>query len=331
MIPGPARNPLTARAYWATGPLEGAIREVALAAPGPGEVLVRTLASGVSRGTEALVARGGVPESQHRRMRCPFQEGDFPFPVKYGYCAVGVVEAGPAGLLGREVFCLFPHQTRFVVPEEAVLPLPEGVPARRAVLAANMETALNGLWDGGILPGDRVTVLGAGVVGALVAWLAARVPGTEVVLADIDPGKAALAAALGVRFAQPDGVPSGNDLVVEASGSAEALAASLALAGEEATVVALGWYGRTSPALPLGEHFHSRRLRLVSSQVGAVPATRRARWTTRRRLEKALALLQEPALDVLIGGESAFETLPTAMPQLLCAGPATLCHLVRYE
>ncbi|MDX6748543.1 zinc-binding alcohol dehydrogenase [Geminicoccaceae bacterium 1502E] len=320
-----------ARAYWATGPLEGEIREAALVAPRPGEVLVRTLFTGISRGTEALVATGGVPASQHERMRCPFQEGDFPFPVKYGYGAVGLVEEGPAGLLGRQVFCLHPHQTRFVVPAGSVVALPDGVPAERAVLAANMETALNGLWDGAVLPGDRVAVIGAGVVGALVAWLAGQIPGTEVVLADLDPAKAKLAVALGVAFARPGEVPGGNDLVVEASGSGEALAGTLALAGDEGTVLALGWYGATAPALPLGEDFHGRRLRLVSSQVGMVPAARRARWSTRRRLEKALKLLGAPVLDVLISGESDFAELPSVMRRLAGGPGGTLCQRIRYD
>lgn len=136
-----------ARAFWLRSPGEGEIREVTLPAPREDEVLVRSLYSGVSRGTETLVFRGGVPESQYATMRAPFQEGDFPGPVKYGYLSVGVVEEGPAAVKGRTVFCLYPHQTRYVVPASAVTVVPDDVPAARAVLAGTVETAVNALWD----------------------------------------------------------------------------------------------------------------------------------------------------------------------------------------
>src|SRR3712207_5947238 len=168
-----------ARAFWITYLGAGEIRPAALPEPGDGEVLVRTLHSGVSRGTETLVFRGGVPASQHAAMRAPHQEGDFPGPVKYGYLNVGVVERGPAGLTGRTVFCLYPHQTRYVVPAAAVVPVPAAVPAGRAVLAGVMETAVNALWDAAPLVGDRIAVVGGGLVGCCVAALAARVPAVD--------------------------------------------------------------------------------------------------------------------------------------------------------
>jgi 2-desacetyl-2-hydroxyethyl bacteriochlorophyllide A dehydrogenase len=321
----------TTRAYWATGPLAGELRSVALRRPGPDEVLVATQFSGISRGTEALVAAGEVPASERERMRCPFQEGEFPFPVKYGYSAVGVVEDGPAELCGREVFCLHPHQERFVVPVAAVTPLPDGVPPGRAVLAANTETALNALWDGQVLPGDCVVVVGAGVVGSLVAFLASRIPGCAVTLVDIDERKRALAAALGVGFSAPPSAPREADLVIEASGRADALAGALELAGFEATVLALGWYGTAAASLPLGEAFHSRRLRLVSSQVGHVAGRQRARWSHERRRVKALQLLRDPVLDRLIDGESAFDELPTVLPRLARDPRGVLCRRIRYD
>jgi threonine dehydrogenase-like Zn-dependent dehydrogenase len=326
-----AARSTVARAYWATAPGQGEIREAPLAAPAVGEVLVRMLWSGVSRGTESLVAAGRVPISQRQTMRCPFQEGDFPFPVKYGYAAVGRVEVGPEPLEGRVVFCLHPHQTAFIVPATAATPLPDGLPAERAVLAANLETALNAVWDAGILPGDRVVVLGAGVVGALVAWLAGRLPGTEVTLADVDPSRAALAQRLGLSFAAPEDAPREADIVVEASGSGTALAHGLGLAGFEATVLALGWYGEARPALPLGEAFHSRRLRIVSSQVGAVAAARRARWSHARRLAKVMDLLRDPALDAFFSGECRFDDLADVMPRILRSAAGVLCHRVRYD
>jgi len=321
----------TARAFWVRAPGQGEIREQALAPPGPDEVLVRTLVSAISRGSESLVFRGEVPESQHQAMRCPFQEGEFPGPVKYGYISVGRVERGPADLRGRRVFCLHPHQDLYVVPAAAVVPVPDDVPDARAALAANLETAINGLWDGAPRIGDRVSVVGAGAVGTLAAILAARLPGSRVELVDVDPARAELAARLGLDFAAPASARGEADLVIHASGSAAGLDVALALAGFEATVVELSWYGDRPVAAALGAGFHSRRLRLQSSQVGAVAPARRARWSARRRLELALELLADPVFDALTGGHSAFAHLPETMARLAGGPAAEPCHVVRYE
>jgi threonine dehydrogenase-like Zn-dependent dehydrogenase len=309
--------------------MAAALLEESLPAPGEGEVLVRALASGVSRGTEALVAGGLVPEGERARMACPNQAGAFPFPVKYGYALVGRVEAGPEELLGREVFCLHPHQDRVVLPAASVLPLPAGVPVARAVLAANLETALNALWDAPALPGMRILVLGAGVVGAAVARLASRLPGAEVTLVDRDPARAGLARALEVAFAAPEAAPGEADLVVEATGRPEALATALAGAGSEASVLVLSWYGGRAAPVPLGGAFHSRRLRLVGSQVGAVAPAMRPRWPHRRRLAKALELLADPALDALVDRELEFARAPAELPSILAA-PSGLCTRITY-
>lgn len=318
-----------ARALWITQRRQAEVRPAACLEPGAGEVVVRSLYSGISRGTESLVFNGAVPASEHARMCCPNQEGDFAFPVKYGYAAVGVVEAGDPALLGRTVFCLHPHQTRFVLPSVMAVPLPANVPPARAVLGANMETALNVVWDAAIAPGDRVAVVGAGVVGLLVGWLAAGMPGTDTTVADTRPGRAPAARALGIDFVEPDTLPNECDVVIHASASEDGLASALDAAGYEGRVVEASWYGDHAPRLALGGAFHSRRLSLVSSQVGAVPPARRARWPARRRLEKALQLLADPRLDVLISGETDFEALPAGYPRILDA-PETLCHRVRY-
>lgn len=319
-----------AQAFWVMEPGRGQLRTETLADPAADQARIRTRFSGISRGTEALVFRGGVPPSQYQTMRAPFQAGEFPGPVKYGYASVGEVEQGPAELCGQTVFCLYPHQDRYVVPASAVLPLPEPLPPERAVLAANAETALNVAWDAGIAPGDRVCVIGAGVVGCLVAWLAGRIPGTRVTLVDLQPVRAATAEALGVAFAEPDAAPADQDVVVHTSASAGGLATALACAGMEARVIEASWFGDRSPAVPLGEAFHARRLDLRSSQVGQLPAERRARWTHRRRLALALELLAEPCLDCLINGESRFEELPARMPQLAASGGDVLCHRIVY-
>ena len=320
-----------ARAYWTVAPGRGEIRAAPLRSPGPGEVLVRALRSGISRGTESLVFRGLVPASQWTAMRCPFQEGNFPGPVKYGYASVGRVESGPAELQGRRVFCLHPHQDRYVVPAEAVAPLPDAVSDARGVLAANMETAVNGLWDATPRPGDRIAVVGAGVVGCLAAALAARIPGARVEVVDSDPRRAAVAARLGCAYATPERATGDVDLAIHASGNPDGLATALRLAGFEATVLEMSWYGDRIVPAPLGEGFHARRLTLRSSQVGAVASAQRARWNHRRRLSLALDLLADPLFDVLLTGESSFEELPATLARLAHAPDGALCHVVTYR
>jgi threonine dehydrogenase-like Zn-dependent dehydrogenase len=320
-----------ALAFWITGPSLSEIRPEPLAGCGPDQARVRTLYSGVSRGTEALVFRGEVPASEYERMRAPFQAGAFPAPVKYGYASVGEVEEGPGDLRGRRVFCLHPHQTRYVVPARAVHLLPDAVPTARAVLAANLETAVNALWDADLRLGDRVSVIGAGALGCLVARLAARTPGCEVELVDMNPRRATVARVLGAAFATPDRARGEADLVVHASGTPEGARLALGLAGFEATVLELSWYGTRTVALPLGERFHAQRLTLRSSQVGSVASAQRARWTRARRLALALRLLDDPALDALVTGEDRFADLPRVMARLATAPGDTICHRIRYE
>jgi 2-desacetyl-2-hydroxyethyl bacteriochlorophyllide A dehydrogenase len=321
---------MTARAFWTIGPGQGELRAETLPPPGKDEALVRTLASGVSRGTESLVFAGRVPASQHAAMRCPFQAGDFPFPVKYGYSAVGIVEAGPPALVGRRVFCLHPHQDRFLAPAAMLHAVPDAVPTRRAVLAANMETALNVAWDAGALPGERVLVIGAGVVGLLAAYLLARIPGVTLTVIDTDPAKARIAAALDLVFAAPANAPDEVELIVHASGSADGLALALARAGFEARIVEASWFGDRPIPLPLGEAFHSRRLRLISSQVGSIAAPMRGRRSHAERLALALALLDDARLDALLDGPTPFGDLPATMARL-AARPGALCHVIAYD
>jgi threonine dehydrogenase-like Zn-dependent dehydrogenase len=319
-----------ALAFWLRAPGAGEIRRVPLPAPGPGEVLVRALRSGVSRGTETLVWEGRVPASQYERMRAPHQEGDLPGPVKYGYLSVGVVEEGPADLLGRTVFCLYPHQTAYVVPAEAVTVVPDDVPPARAVLAGTVETAVNALWDAAPLLGDRVAVVGAGMVGCCVARLLARVPGVRVTLVDVAPARAEVAAALGVGFAAPEEAPGHLDLVVHTSATSAGLQTALGLLAAEGTVVELSWYGDAETRVSLGGAFHSGRLTIRASQVGAVAAARRDRRTTGERLQLALELLRDPAFDALLTGQSSFADLPDVMGRLARGDLPALCHSVVY-
>lgn len=320
-----------ARAFWILEAGRGEIREEVLPPPAHDQLLVSARRSGISRGTESLVFKGLVPSSQWQAMRCPFQIGEFPGPLKYGYASVGQIDAGPEALLGRRVFCLYPHQSSYIVPIGAVTFLPDDVPDTRAVLSANMETAVNGLWDAAPRLGDRVSVVGAGVVGALVAALAARIPGVEVELIDPDPGRADLAALLGCAFALPATASGERDIVIHASGQPAGLATALGLAGFEATVLEMSWYGAQMVPAPLGEAFHSRRLTLRSSQVGAVATAQRARWDFKRRMRLAVSLLADPVFDALLTGQSTLDELPATLSRLADRPDGTLCHSVIYR
>jgi NADPH:quinone reductase-like Zn-dependent oxidoreductase len=335
---GKAENPMneipsadTARALWYVTRGRAELRPAALPPVCLQDGRVKTLWSALSRGTERLVFEGRVSTTESERMRAPLQEGDFPYPVKYGYCAVGVVEEGPRALQGRTVFALHPHQERFVARAAMLAPIPENVPPRRAVLAAQMETALNALWDSGAGPGDRILVVGAGVVGLLLGYLAARLPGAEVTMVDIDLSRRTIAKHLGCGFRKPLDAPGEADVVFHASATATGLACALSCAGQEATVVEMSWYGDAPVNAPLGLDFHGRRLKLISSQVGQVAPSRRPRWTHPRRMEKALSLLADERLDALLTEEVAFADLPAELPRLLAPGAQGLATLVRYD
>ncbi len=330
-VPGaPVLDDRSARAFWVVEPGRGEIRSQALPAPSADQLLIRATHGGISRGTETLVFRGGVPARMATRMRCPLQEGDFPGPVKYGYATVGTVLEGPEDWRGRSVFCLAPHQDFLVVPQTMARPLPKGLPPERAVLAANMETALNAIWDARIRSGDQVCVIGGGVVGLLTAYLARRLARAEVDLLDIDPSRATIAEAMGARFITAPAPDAAYPVIIHASGSPDGLRTALRIAAFEGRIIELSWYGDRPVSLPLGEDFHDRRLTLQSSQVGSVSPTRRRGWSHARRLDKALALLRDPCLNFLISDESAFEDLPQTMAGLANAGSHALCHRIIY-
>jgi len=320
-----------AQALWYVGPGQAEIRPERLPPLADDQVRVRSRYSAISRGTEALIAAGRVPESEYRRMRAPFMGGSFPFPVKYGYATVGEVEAGPAALIGRNVFALHPHQTKFDLQAEAVVPVPRDIPPQRAVLAANVETALNATWDAAPGPSGRIAVVGAGVVGALVGFLCARIEGAEVTLIDIDPAREVLARALNLKFATPDAAPVDCDFVFHASATAAGLATALDIASDEATIIELSWYGAGTVAVPLGGAFHSRRLKIISSQVGRVAPSHRASFTHRQRLEAAIKLAADPRLDALLAPAVAFGELPDRLPDILKPRSGILCQLVSYS
>lgn len=319
------------RQLWAVQPGRYELRETALGEQPDDMLIIRAIASGVSRGTERLVLEGAVPLSEHHRMRAPFQKGDFPFPVQYGYQSVGVVEAGPDEWVGRIVFALHPHQDVYALPASSVIAVPEGIPPQRATLAANMETALNAMWDSGAGPGDRITVVGGGVVGLLLTALAAALPGADVTLIDVKPDRAKFAARFGAAFALPDAVSDDADIVFHASASEAGLRTALSAGGFEARVVEVSWYGEKSPTIPLGGAFHSRRLQLIGSQVGAVSPLRRPRWPHARRLAKALDLLHDARFDQLVTHVVPFAQAASRLPPLLSDEEDALAILLDYR
>ena len=312
----------TAKAFWTIARGQGEIRDETLPAPAEAETRLHALAIGVSRGTEALVFATAVPPSQYEMMRAPLMGGAFPAPVKYGY---SMVARDPSG---QRVFVLHPHQDIFNAPTAMCIPIPSAVPTARAVLGANMETAVNILWDAAPLAGERILVIGAGVVGLLAAALCARVPGTRVTLVDLNPARATLAAKFGCHFALPDTAPPDQDLIIHASASEAGLRLALSCAGFEARIIEASWFGDAAPSMPLGEAFHSRRLRLIATQVGSIAPSMRGRRTYGQRLALALDLLADPVFDALLDGPTRFEQLPTFMPAILA--PGGLCHVVAY-
>ena len=325
---------ILARALWYDAPGSVALRTEDLPDPEPGEARIRMLASGISRGTERLILQGRVPPAEYQRMRAPMQAGDFPHPVKYGYCAVGLVEAGPADLVGERVFCLHPHQDVFNAPLAMLIQVPDDVPSARAVLAANMETALNALWDSGAAPADRIGVVGGGVTGLLVGFLAAQLPGARVILADPEPSRTTLAAAFGMDFAAPADLAArleaNADIVFHTSANPAGLVTALDCAGMEGTIIEMSWYGAREATIPLGGAFHSRRLKLISSQVGQVSPGHRPRWGYARRLAAALGLLRDARLDALVAESIDFADTPRLLPGLLTGPALGLAPVIRY-
>jgi hypothetical protein len=317
-------------AYWTMAPRHGVLRTEAARAPGSGEALVRTICSGISHGTEMLVHAGGIPPEIAESMRAPFQVGSWPGPVKYGYLSVGVVEEGPAPLQGSRVFCLHPHQDRYVVPASALTAVPDEVPSDRAVLAGTVETGINALWDAAPRIGDRVAVVGAGMVGGVLATLLRIFPLDRLQLVDVNPARATLAAALGVELVHPDEAAHDNDLVLHCSATESGLARSLQLLGDEAELIELSWYGTAQPRVPLGGAFHSRRLTIRASQVGAVAAARRPRRTANDRLTLAMRMLEDPVFDAFITGHAPFSALPQTMELIFSDGTETLCQVIEY-
>lgn len=325
-----------AQALWYVGLEQAIIQTETAKAASTQDCLVTALHSAISRGTESLIFHGRVPPSEYERMRAPYMGGHFPFPVKYGYCHVGLIEKGPAALEGQRVFSLHPHQSTFFAHPSTLCPLPDALPGARAVLAANMETALNAVWTAKVGPADRITIVGGGVVGLLVAYLCGQLPGTQVSVIDPFRGRATHCRALGVDYLHPEDLDDTAsdtqdcDVVFHTSGNPQGLQTALALAGNEATVVELSWYGTRIVPVALGQAFHSRQLRLLSCQVGHIEASHQPRWDFRRRLNAAIGLLLDERLDCLLEPGIALDDVPACLNRLFDPDHPALCQVIDY-
>ncbi|MEM9043318.1 MAG: zinc-binding alcohol dehydrogenase [Pseudomonadota bacterium] len=313
-----------------TAPRQAELREWPQPAMSDAMVRVRTLFSGLSRGTERLIFEGRVPESEHDIMRAPFQQGDFPFPVAYGYAAVSLVEEGPDDLVGRQIFSLSPHQEQACLPVDAVLPLPADVPASRAILAANMETAVNAIWDASPKPGSRVAIVGAGLLGCLIAGLLSARGDLSVSVVDVLPQRSATLSDFHVSFISTTERMDPVETVFHTSASDAGLQTAIEMLAFEGQVIELSWFGSRMVSLDLGGAFHSKRLTIKGSQVGQVAKVRRASTTYRDRLAQAIGHLSDPRFDALITEEVAFENLPAELPRLLGEGAAGIATRIRY-
>lgn len=302
---------------------------VTLATPASNQIEIASLYSLIATGTERLVAKGLVPQELYDHMAVPYMEGEFSFPIKYGYSLVGRVVTENHPLSGRIVHLLHPHQDRCIVSDHDVFAVPEGVPAKRATLASNLESALNGIWDAEVSIGDRVFISGFGMIGSLLARLLSMMPSVEVVVMDIDPIKRKLAENMGFTVVK-DTEDSDFDVAFNTSASGAGLQACINAVGYEGKIVEMSWYGVKAATLQLGGSFHSMRKRIISSQVSNLPANRRNRWDYLRRREVVFELLRNDAFDVHIGETVSFENLPDLFDDIRRKSPAVLTWAVSY-
>lgn len=317
------------RALWIAEAGRAELREEALTPLEDGWCRVDAIYSAVSPGTERLVANGRVPEEIADVMRCPYMDGSFAFPLKYGYSMVGRVSEGPEDVRGRLVHVLHPHQSRFDVRVGDVRFVPDAISPDRATLASNLETAVTALWDSRIVAGERALVIGFGIVGSLVARLLSRVPGVEVDVLDRDASKRHLATRLG--FAAIDEPRADYDVAFGASGSPDEVQTAIDAVGVEGRIVELSWLGMRESRVLLGGSFHSGRKQLVASQVSNIPPYLRGRWDHARRTRLVFSLLRDPVFDRHITRTIAFDEMPRFIEEL-CGGESDgLSVTVRYS
>lgn len=317
-------------ALWHLSETHSEIRQIPSVLFLEGYCEIKALYSLISTGTERLVASGKVPEELHASMQVPYMEGSFSLPVKYGYSLVGEVVDGPENLKRKIVHLLHPHQDYCVVLAEDVFVIPREIPSQRAILASNLETALNALWDSGVSAGDKVMVAGFGIIGSLVVRLLTLMPAVQVMVIDTDPNRKKLAETMGFSTAHAEELDADFDLAFHCSGHETGLQTCIDKAGPEGKVIEMSWYGNKPVTLNLGGTFHSQRKSIISSQVSSLPASKQARWNFYRRKQVVFELLKNPAFDQHIAATIAFQELPALFEKIRKGQTDALSYGVSY-
>lgn len=295
---------------WFTAPFSVEVREVTLPAPAADEVVVRTRYSAVSAGTELLLYRGQMPGSMSLDATLSSLQQSSGYPLQYGYACVGEVQQTGRDVdpdwQGRQVFSFQPHASHFLATTDQLIAVPDDLSAQAAVFLPNMETAVNLVQDGQPLIGERVVVLGQGIVGLLLSGLLARFPLADLAAVEGQPDRQDLARTFGVKdvyspdeatravASSSDGYPAmaDADLIYEVSGQPEALNLAIALSGFASRIVIGSWYGSKRVPIDLGGKAHRNRLQLITSQVSTLAPGLSGRWDKQRRYHLAWDMIR---------------------------------------
>lgn len=302
---------LSAESFWIRKKNNSFIKKHSISIPQNNEVLVKTIYSGISYGTEKIVYSGNVPKSQRSLMRCPYQEGEFGSNVKYGYMNVGKVMNGPSKLVNRYVYTLYPHQTQYVLPLEELTFIPKLIPIKRCLLTANMETAINAMWDTLPTCGDKILIIGAGIVGFLMAYILMTIIGIEILLIDTDKEKSKIAKIFGIKFSCSIPKSYNANIIYECSGNPSVIDILSSHVNDETVICIMSWYGNSVSNINFGNEFFSKRTKILFSQVAKVSHNRDKYWNNKKRKDLAISLLNDDKLDNLIEKDMiSFHDLP---------------------
>ncbi len=308
---------MDAHALWHVDPAHSVLRQQTLGKLTPGECLVKTRFSMVSLGTERLVCKGGMSPEAYGPMTVPYMQGAFSFPLTYGYSLTGEVIDGPQEWLGERVHAMHPHQDLCVIHSHDLTVVPGNVPLDRAVLASNLETAVNGVWDGQPIMGQRVLVIGYGLIGALIAHLVKPIPGIELHIHDIRGSRKELAIANGHHvWDAAESQPGDYDLIFHTSASSAGLQFAIDHTREEGRVIEMSWYGNQTVNLDLGASFHYGRNRIISSQVSRIASPALPHFDHHRRKSLIFQLLADDAYHKFLGEGIVFDQSPSFFSDL---------------
>jgi threonine dehydrogenase-like Zn-dependent dehydrogenase len=304
-------------ALWHISPDASAILEHDLPAGNDHMLLVKSLYSLVSMGTERIVASALMPSAVWNQMAVPYMEGTFSLPCKYGYSLTGKVLKGPAEYKGKTVHLMHPHQDRLWVNATSVFIVPDDIPATRAVLASQVETAVTAIWDSRISLGDSVLIAGFGLVGAMIALLTSPIPGVKIAVLEKNEFRKELARELCFDVIdKQDENGKIFDVAIHTAGDEKALQFCIDHIGHESQVTEVSFYGKKSITLMLGETFHTQRKRIVVSQVAHIPSHKLNRWDLHRRKKLVFDMLKDKRFDMLVENRIPFEQAPLLFNQI---------------